>query len=196
MKVVLIRHYRTPGNSLGKYIGVTDEDLEVLSQKPDITKYPRVDKIYASPLKRCIQTAELLYPGQSVVLKEGLRECDFGKFENKNYQELASAPEYQKWIDSGGKMKFPEGEEPEDFKRRSKKAFLEGIEEGIAAGVNSVAFVVHGGTIMSIMEAYDSKQNTFYDYQVKNGEGYLLTLDEETWENGNGKVYCERELKN
>jgi len=46
-------------------------------------------------------------------------EMDFGAFEGHNYQELSGDPAYQRWIDSGGTLPFPEGESREEFIRRS-----------------------------------------------------------------------------
>ena len=72
MKIVFIRHLKTPGNEKRQYIGRTDEDLSEqaveefkLRQEKSIGElYPPVQRIIASPLKRCIRTAELIYPGQ------------------------------------------------------------------------------------------------------------------------------------
>lgn len=189
MKLVLIRHFRTPGNLRGNYIGVTDEDLMPLVEF-DKSRYPKVEKIYSSPLKRCVQTAKLIYPGQAIRIKENLKECNFGRFENKNYEDLSEDATYQNWVDAGGKMRFPEGEDPEEFRLRCCEAFLACMKECLEQKVTSVALVVHGGTIMSIMEAFDEKAKSFYDYQVKNGNGYILTLDEERWQRGNGTLEC------
>lgn len=89
IKLWLIRHGKTEGNKLARYIGTTDEPLcqegiEFL-KKMD---YPKVQEIYVSPLRRCVQTAEILFPEKPVHIIEELAECDFGEFENKNYKEL------------------------------------------------------------------------------------------------------------
>ena len=55
--------------------------------------YPEVQNIYISPLKRCVQTAEILFPGELVHIIDELAECDFGEFENKNYKELDGNPQ-------------------------------------------------------------------------------------------------------
>ena len=86
IKLWLIRHGKTEGNKLARYIGTTDEPLcqegiEFL-KKMD---YPKVQEIYVSPLRRCVQTAEILFPEKPVHIIEELAECDFGEFENKNY---------------------------------------------------------------------------------------------------------------
>ena len=43
------------------------------------------------------------------------------------------------------------------------------------------AIVVHGGTIMSILEALAEEKKAFYDWQVGNAMGYHLYISDETW---------------
>ena len=65
MRWILIRHGKTRGNLEGRYVGCrTDEPLspegiEELKQR----SYPRAEWVYVSPMSRCIETAEILYPG-------------------------------------------------------------------------------------------------------------------------------------
>lgn len=109
-------------------------------------------------------------------IRGGLEETDFGEFEYKNYDELNSDPAYQAWIDSGGRLAFPGGESGSDFRRRCCRAFLECVQDAKQHGADRIAFVVHGGTIMSILEAYAEPKADFYHWQVKNGEGFLTEL--------------------
>ena len=83
MEAILIRHGITNGNIEKRYIGTTDEPL-IDSEKERLRKniYPDADIIIISPMKRCIQTAEIIY-GKYDDIFDGLKECDFGKFENK-----------------------------------------------------------------------------------------------------------------
>ena len=91
MKIVFIRHLRTPGNEKRQYIGRTDESLseraveEFYSSK---NRYPAVKSVVASPMKRCIETARLIYPEAEIRTEPLLRECSFGLFEGKSYEEL------------------------------------------------------------------------------------------------------------
>ena len=39
------------------------------------------------------------------------------------------------------------------------------------------AIVAHGGTIMAIMEKYARPKGGYFDFQVRNGEGYILYED-------------------
>lgn len=187
MKLYLIRHSLTAGNLKKRYIGTTDEALSgegiVLLEKYCAEgKYPEADHIFASPMKRCIQSAKLIYPEKKLTVIEELSECDFGSFENKNYEELKDNPLYQQWIDSGGRLPFPNGESREAFSERCVRGFERAI--GIChrnayayeGAKRSAAFIVHGGAIMSIMEKYAVPKGDYYDFQIGNGEGYELVL--------------------
>ncbi|MFR7396802.1 MAG: hypothetical protein ACLUTA_17505 [Blautia wexlerae] len=46
--------------------------------------------------------------------------------------------------------------------------------------VPEAALVIHGGTIMNLMEEYADIQKPFYEWHVKNGGGYEVVLDEES----------------
>lgn len=178
MRVYLIRHGSTEGNLLGRYIGKTDEGLcsegmELLEKRQEMGVYPDADIVFASPMKRCVQTAGIIFPGKEVKVIPELSECDFGIFENKNYEDLKDVPQYQLWLESGGRNGFPGGESREIFAGR----ILEGFESALRmCGSSTAAFVVHGGTIMSIMEKYAYPEKGFYNFQVGNGEGYELIL--------------------
>lgn len=190
MRIYLIRHSLTEGNKEKRYIGTTDEllcreGIQLLETRK--TEYPEIEHIYVSPMKRCMQTAELIYPEMvgagKYTCNEKLRECDFGLFENHNYIELSGCPEYQAWIDSGGKLPFPEGESREDFIRRTLEGFREVLQDALEHGWEEIAVIAHGGTVMSIMECYAVKEDgtpagKYYDYQIKNGEGYELRISE------------------
>lgn len=194
-ELLLIRHGKTAGNLLGRYIGsrtdepLCDEGREGLAGK----QLPEVERLYVSPMKRCVETAEILWPGfdrKKMQKVTDLRECDFGDFENKNYKELSGNRDYQAWIDSNGTLPFPNGESMDAFKSRCLEAFARIVEEVSGAeqewiasgktGIFRAGIVVHGGTIMAILEQYGYPKAAYFDYQVKNGCGYRLTPVEGT----------------
>lgn len=171
--IYLIRHGKTPGNEEKKYIGVTDESLSDIGRKEILSKkYPKADIIFSSPMKRCLETAEIIYPDRTVHIEEGFRETDFGEFEGKNYEELKDEPSYIEWIKSGGASAFPNGEDRDTVKKRVLSAFENALS--IIKDGETAVFIVHGGTIMTIIsELFNSD---FYDHQVKNGMGYFFEL--------------------
>ena len=99
LKIWLIRHGMTEGNRHQRYIGVTDEPLCEEGRKL-LRKftYPKPQAVFVSPLKRCLETAAILFDDPKVRIIDQLAECNFGEFENKNYKELSGDPRYQAWI--------------------------------------------------------------------------------------------------
>ena len=171
--IYLIRHGKTPGNEEKKYIGVTDESLSGRGREEILAKkYPKTDIIFSSPMKRCLETASLIYPGSAVIVEEDFRETDFGEFEGKSYDELKNDPSYLKWIESGGTTAFSGGEDRKSVCVRVMKAFRKALSH--IKEEETAVFIVHGGTIMTIIsELFNSD---FYDHQVKNGMGYFFEL--------------------
>lgn len=177
MELWLIRHGMTEGNKTGKYIGITDEPLSPEGRELLLGKeYPVPEAVFISPLKRCRETAEILFPGVKAIAVEELAECDFGHFENKNYLELTGDEEYQAWIDSNGTLPFPGGESGEEFRARVLEGFRKVLDECERLELRKAALVAHGGTIMTIMEKYGKPKKSFYEWHLKNGEGYLLEM--------------------
>lgn len=182
LRLALLRHSITEGNLKKRYIGVTDEPLcpeGILFLKEHY--YPEAEHIFVSPMRRCVETARLLYPRMPFHILEELAECDFGDFENKNYKELSDNPDYQKWVDSGGTLPFPNGESRESFRWRSLKGFQKVIYFCMNKGAKSAAIVTHGGNIMSIMEEYAYPRRDYYQWHVDNGCGYVIELEEDLW---------------
>lgn len=175
MSFLLLRHGMTKGNAERRYIGSrTDEPLSpegiaVLRARD----YPPVSAVLCSPMTRCLQTAAIAYPNLAPRIVPDFRECDFGAFEGLNYQELNGRADYQAWIDSGGETAFPGGESRADFARRCAEAFARTREE--IRG--DCAVIVHGGTIMAIMERFALPRGGYFDFQVPNGSGYWLRDD-------------------
>ena len=169
-KIILIRHGQTRGNTEGRYIGTTDEPL-MESEAAFLEKYSigPVDAVFTSPMKRCMMTAQILFPGQALLLVKNLRECDFGDFENKNYQEMSGDPVYQAWLDSGGMSGFPNGETVDGFTARTVKGFEQISRTILERGFETAAVVCHGGTIMSLLAAYGFPERDYYSWHAENG---------------------------
>lgn len=226
MELVMIRHGRTKGNTENRYIGTTDEPLlaseaERLSAKRKSLEEMRMDHpdiLLVSPMRRCLDTAAILFPESEPVIVPDFRECDFGEFENKNYKELSGNVDYQRWIDSGGRLPFPGGESMSSFQERVCRAFDRVVrkrteylcgETGRAGGASEyisgdtgrvsgaseethgrnisgtsanpvirAAMVVHGGTIMAVLEKYGYPRKSYFEWHVGNGDGFLLSVRE------------------
>ena len=54
-------------------------------------EYPHVHRVYSSPLRRCTETADILFPSAELCVVEDLIELNFGEFEGKSVDELTDS---------------------------------------------------------------------------------------------------------
>lgn len=178
MQITLIRHGQIPGNIDKRYIGTTNQDLTDLGIKQAKELKYQVDanisKVFVSPYKRCIQTAKLTIPSIEPQIVNDLREMDFGIFENKTADEMIDFKPYRDWVDSMCINKIPHGESIKEFQERVCNAFEYIV--GLCKDIDSIALVVHGGTIMSIMGKYNDEGNEYFTYHVGNCEKIVCEL--------------------
>ena len=71
-RISILRHGKTAANEDGIYIGKTDLPLseagkEELRELYETHEYPKVQKVYTSPLERAVQSAEILFPDLSLI---------------------------------------------------------------------------------------------------------------------------------
>lgn len=172
MTVYLIRHGKTQGNALHRYIGRTDEPLCPQGIAEVGTANPHVTVVYVSALLRTRQTARLLFPNARQEVIPALQEMDFGLFENRSADEMAEDRSYRAWVDGGCLGKCPGGESMAEFSQR----VCDGFTQILAQQPQDAVFVVHGGTIMSILERFGRPQRSYFDYHVKNCRGFRCIL--------------------
>ncbi len=176
----LIRHGKTDANLKGLYAGITDislndagrKELEALSAEG---LYPEVDMVYSSPLKRCTETAEIIYDGLPVNVINNLSEIDFGEFENKTAAELENNPAYLDFI--GGRLQqIPGGEDLAKFTERIVLGFNEVVRHLSQSGYTDAAIIMHGGVIMSLLAACAFPRRNQLEWQSDNGCGYTALI--------------------
>ncbi len=188
---LLIRHGETQWNTERRYLGQTDlplsdEGRTQLIQLCQLDQYPPLDDCVASPLKRCIQTANLIYPNQPIRRDDRLIERHFGVFEGKTFEHLKSDPVYMNWLTGWGQGAIEHGESQADVHRRLCPA----LEDVMAQAVQSldvlhqdqtakrpyrVGLICHGGIMMEIMSLLGFTD--YYRWQVANGTLIKIPFD-------------------
>ena len=93
IRLTLIRHGATLSNKEGRYLGKTDEALSpegigMLKKAVTGGNYPTADLLFSGPMKRCLETAQILYPGQTPIFVPEWTEMDFGAFEGHNIRNF------------------------------------------------------------------------------------------------------------
>ena len=127
-KIYLVRHGESVANTQSIYQGQTyDTDLSPLGKKQvealaDFAKGLELTKLFASPLKRTLKTAEAvqrivdlpLYTDQRII------ETSHGQWEGKHKDIIIKTwPDiYKKWLKFPSAVKFPDGEHFLDTQKR------------------------------------------------------------------------------
>lgn len=167
-RIYFIRHGKTLANETGIYCGwLNPPILESEKIRLSQTKEPELSMIYLSPLLRCIQTKEAMYPLADYEVIDGLKEIHFGEFEGKDYQALSKDIRYQAWIDSLGRLPFPEGESMESFIARVKVGLQE-IKSKIKQYSGDIGIIAHEGTYRAFFQLVG--QGDYFEAHIANGE--------------------------
>ncbi len=185
-KIHLIRHGIAKGAVEGRYIGHTDVSLteegrKQLEEMRDEYGYPDVGAVLTSPLKRCVQTANVIFPDMQPLVFEDLIEYDFGEFEGQTAEELASDPAFGEWLKGGGESAPPYGESNEDFSIRVRNCFEMIVDGLLQTGVDDAAIITHGGVMMAILSAFGLPERPMTDWVCPNGCGYTLRVTPMVW---------------
>lgn len=186
-RITFIRHGYTQGNLDGKYIGTTDlplakegaQELYEIIEKAD---YPSFQKVYISPLKRCLQTAYIMAPNTYMVELPQLREMDFGKFENKTPEELKNDEDYKKFLEGGLDNPPPGGESARQVVTRCFEALSIIIGDMMEEGLTNCAVITHSGIIMNMMACFGVPKRKPIEYACGFGEGFEVIVSAAMWQ--------------
>lgn len=161
-EIIFVRHGETEMNRKNLYFGHLDPQLNSLGReqlkKSGIslgTMERDIDKIYCSPLKRCVESLELLNLSNKidVVYENEFKEMNFGILEGKSYGEiLEEYPEIAKEMEKNWKyFKIPKGESLQCLQERVVEKLEEIMEK---YGENKILVVAHAGVIKVALSYY------------------------------------------
>ena len=174
MKITVIRHFPTEGNLKKRYIGKTDESIAKIIPNFDYS-YLNANVVFVSPMKRAVETAEILFPKAFGIVIDEFAEMDFGIFENKNYLELKNCKEYEAWLDSDCESICPGGESKTEFCKRVSIGIEKLKKIAEALDIFQAVIVAHGGTAMAIGESAAKPKISYFDVKLSYGES--ITFD-------------------
>jgi alpha-ribazole phosphatase/probable phosphoglycerate mutase len=156
-RLVLIRHAEPDEAVLGRSYGRLDVPLSPAGHDharaiADALQLIRLDAVFASPLRRALDTAAPLAHARALepIVHEGLRELGFGVVEGATYDEIArERPElFESWMNDPTGTRFPEGESFPELRERALAAAAE-----IRSEHESAAIVSHAGVTRTILAA-------------------------------------------
>jgi probable phosphoglycerate mutase len=151
--IYFLRHGETTASQTGGYCGTLDPDLtpagyQMAEDFADAYKSLPWVAVFSSPLRRAVATAKPLCEaaGIRMLLKEGLREIAYGRWEGKTPEEVNRDfhDDYVRWLADPGWNAPTGGERGIDIARRNSPV-IEEIEQTCRAG--NVLVVSHKATI-------------------------------------------------
>jgi alpha-ribazole phosphatase len=187
-RISIYRHGATKGNEEGLYIGQTDYPLsdsgrEALILKKARYEYPAVGRVYSSPLLRCLQTAEILFPGVGTVIADDFTEMNFGIFEELKAAELTPLESYQKWIKGGIDAKPEGGESGREVLSRCVGGMNAVILNMMKDDIAHASIITHSGIISNILSAMGLPKYKPSSLTSDFGEGYEILVTAQMWQN-------------
>ena len=156
MRLLLVRHGES--TMTRTYTGrrsdpeLSEQGKEQVSRLTRHLSSERIERIYSSPLKRALQTAEalrVLSPRQ-IILREDLSEMDFGLWDGLTHDQISKKypAEYAEWInDPVGKTPI-KGESIDQLSQRVLRAFHQITRDNPE---DTVAVISHGGPIRVLL---------------------------------------------
>lgn len=184
MIVELWRHGPTEGTAAHRYEGAgTDCPLDIAATRSALSLSPRArlapQRVFASDMRRCIETVRLIYPDAPLVLRRNLREMHFGAFEGRGFADMEHDGAYRRWVDSGCEGPCPGGEDKAGFTRRVVAEVLSILEEEAARGSACVAIVAHGGCARAVLSELARPRIPYFSVEVPPAGRWLLEWDED-----------------
>jgi alpha-ribazole phosphatase len=172
------------------YIGKTDMQLSDLGRGELLTMqkeflYPRVERVYTSPLSRAVESATILFPDvpiENVTVVDSLREMDFGVFEGLKASDLVELESYKAWLRGGFDVCPPNGESAREVLTRTLSGLDLVICDMMEKGVTDAALVTHAGIITNIICGFGLPKLTPVEAATDFGKGFMISISAALWQ--------------
>ncbi len=148
MEIILVRHGETEWNVTEVFRGRIDIALNEtgLKQAESLARHlsnKKIDAICSSPLRRAMETAEIIasYHETRPRIVSGLIDFDYGQWQGLSHQKVKAkyGELYGEWVNRPERVKMPGGESLEDVRKRA----LEVINNIAARETGTAVLVSH-----------------------------------------------------
>lgn len=155
--VYLVRHGNIPSNNNKIYAGCSDEVLseDGITQAEGLGKWMQdldISTIYTSPIRRAIQTAQILnkYIKGELVVEPDLKEMKMGPWEGLSEDEVANKypSAYQIWLKRPAELRLDGREALRDVQQRALKVINKILKENQN---NTTLLVTHVAIIRCLL---------------------------------------------
>lgn len=166
--ICIVRHGQTDWNKIGRIQGHTDIELNEIGEKQALIvkeklKDIKFDKVFSSPLKRAVKTAQLICD-EDIILDPRLKERYNGELEGKIKSEIKVFPDFNDPEETSCGI-----ESLNNFRNRIKDF----IEEVLAKYKDkNILVVTHAGVCIYVRCYFEGEpqDNHYENYKLKNCE--------------------------
>ncbi len=182
--IILVRHGETEWNVAEIFRGRIDIELNETGIKQaellaEYLSHLKIDAIFSSPLKRALQTAEIMAGCHQldVNIAPGLTDFNYGKWQGLSHQEVKDKYKelYEGWINRPDNVKMPSGESLSSVRKRA----MEVVTKVIAMLEKTVVLVSHRVVNKVLICALLGLDNSHF-WKIKQDTGGITTF---TYEN-------------
>lgn len=191
MDIILIRHGETEDNVLKNFstkdTPLTDRGREQIKKVRPLVETLSFDKVYVSPLKRVMETMEIL--GLEGDVEKRIQEVDFGLFEGKTYETMKKEfpEEIKMWDEDYINYPTPKGESIKLAYERVTSFLGEIIKKD-----EDVLLVCHDGVIRIALSWIFDNVEYFFKFRSENGSVNIITVNEDGFKYINKMNYTVR----
>ena len=183
-RLIFIRHGETDYTLREKCCGQIDMELNakgIAQAKRLRTELNgiKIDRVYASDLKRAYQTAQIIFNNKTILKRKGLRELDFGHFSGLTYKQINRLypKAYKTLMNDLAKAKPLGGESIRHFVNRVERCFNRIFNQNAK---NTVAIVSHIGPIRIIhLKIQGENLSNFWEIQQNPGSFRIIEFRKE-----------------
>jgi alpha-ribazole phosphatase/probable phosphoglycerate mutase len=183
MTLFLIRHGEILSNIRKIYAGKSPEPLTERGRKQayetaERLKSIHIDSIYTSPIKRAVETAEIIGSviGKDYLIVDEFREMEMGPWEGMSEEEIARQypQEWDVWLRSPAELRLEGRETLNELLGR----VLDGVKKVAYNHTNKDITIITHVAIIRVLYLWHNKMdlNLYKTIRVNNGEVFNLRL--------------------
>jgi len=181
MRIILVRHGSTEWNDKDVFRGRVDISLDKIGIQQAYAIANRlsvldVSAVYSSPLKRALETAQIIATKLKVNIKaeDSLVDFDFGKWQGLSTREVQKQfPQaYKQWLSEPHLVKIPGAENLSDVRNRITKMLF----ETLIKEKNDIVVVSHRIVNKMLICAALSLDDSYF-WQIKQDVAAISILD-------------------
>ncbi|MBC7087718.1 MAG: histidine phosphatase family protein [Tissierellales bacterium] len=178
MDIIFIRHGETEDNIkrvLSKDdVLLTKRGEEQIKKIKPLVEELEYENVYISPLKRTIQTSEIL--GIDGIMEERVKEIDFGIFKGLGYEEFMKVypEEGKKWISDLKNYQIPNGESL----KMTYERVVDFLEDIIKEDKNMLVITHEGIIKLAFSWVFDS-DDYFNKFIASNGSINIISVNKD-----------------